>query len=409
MPGVERLRQEPHSRQDRTTLQGILRDQGQQEQITYQGGFVDIDDVNVLPQGRKTFSDIDILAEDIASKNLINPPLVARLTLDGARDYLDTINTIWQTEFGTDDLVSVDEDGQDKYYILIAGERRFRACRRLEEEACQDHVQDDGEGCFTDHFPNGLEVRISNNIPPIEAIFRQASENTYESIPPDEEARYYDQLMRVIRDEYPDYSLAQFARDVGRSEGKVRDAFRFCRLPTQIQDHVSQGFVPYGIAVEISRLIEANADQGDIDYYVSAALGGRFTVSQMSEIVSGHLRNLSIGQESLFSMEDQVGLREGNVKRIVEREMVGAVWANIYYLQRIAKLFEQGHLRREDSPFSTASPVRVYRSLISTLEDLHPHLESFVHKDEHARMFEIISRQGEVADILLEDSPYTIS
>jgi hypothetical protein len=405
---IEGLPQAPIEKQVKPTLQQIIQEQGRRNETKSVPGNVNIDKINVLPQGRKTFIDIDTLAENIALLNLINPPLVARLGPEGTQDYLKTINSIWGITIDIDSLTAVEEGEETKYYILIAGERRYRACKKLESEPCQDHkgVSESG-GCLSEHFPQGINVMILNNASPIDAIFRQASENTHLSIPPNEEAHYYDRLIRVIREEHPNYTLAQFARDVGRSEEKIRDAIRFCRLPVEIQNHVQRGFISYGMGVDIGRLFEAEAKQGDIDHYVRATLGGRYTASDLSKNVSAHLRNIRQGQGFVFSTEDLERMEEGNIRKIVEREMVNSVWVNIYYLQRLATLFNEGHLGKKDSPFSIAIPIKIYRALISLLEDIHPHLIDLVSEEEHNKMRDILNEQINTVDMLISMVPDT--
>ena len=396
----------PTKRTDRRDLHEIRTAQGKERELRYIGGFVDLDYINVLPQGRKTFEEIDLLAEDVASKNLINPPLVARLNQEGACDYLNTINSIWGTDFKLEDLTKTNEDGEEKYYLLIAGERRYRACRKLEKDACRDHaITDENNGCFSQHFPDGLEVRICNNIPPLEAIYLQATENTYMSIPPHEEAHYYDALMRTLKRTDSNYSLAQFARDVGRSESKIRDAFRFCRIPTEIQQLVEEGHLSYGIAVEIGRLVEANVDQGDIDFYITGVLGGRYTAMEISKLVSSRLNYSSQDQGLLFSPEADVLLKAGNTKRIVERESINAIWAWIYYFKQLINHFNQGRLGKDDSSFSSASPLRVYRNLLEVQSELLPHLQELITDAEFRKMDQILIEQEEAVGKLIELTP----
>lgn len=390
----------------RPTLQEILRIQNGHESVHYRGGFIDLSGPNVLPQGRKTFVDIDILAEDIAAKNLLNPPLVARLNQESAEKYLAAINAIWNTEFKVDDLHHVNEEGEGQYYILIAGERRYRACKTLEDHACSDCAKKFGEeGCFSRHFPKGLEVRVCDNISPVEAVFRQASENTYMSIPPHEEAQYYDALMRAVRSANPDYSLTQFARDVGRGVEKVRDAMRFCKLPPEIQDYVREGRITYGVAVEIGRLVEANAPLGDIDYYITSLLGGRVTAQEFSKTVSKYLFNPVLDRNTLFDLEVDEDLKRGNIKWIVERETIKAIWSWIYYFKRVISLFNEGLLGNQDSPFSSASPLRVYKTLISTQTSLLPHLRSLISQKEFDQLQAELNAQTETVDRVIELTP----
>lgn len=414
MPAAERRDGGLPKRPERTTLSGILTAANITETIQYRGDFIPLSNINVLPQGRKTFEDIDILADDIASKHLMNPPLVARLTIEACGPYLEKINKIWNTKFKIDDLHKTEEKEGEYVYILIAGERRYRASKSLTEHACTRCMAQYGnKPCYSRHFTDNLmEVRVCDNISPIEAVFRQASENTYMSIPPHEEAVYYDALMRVSKEEDPSYSLSQFAKDVGRGEDKVRDAIRFCRLPIEIQEHVREGRITYGIATEIARLAEAKAPQGDIDYYITSVLAGRTTAKDFTKTISNYLGSFDKNQMSLLDLfdEGQRGqLSKGNIKRVVERDIIRAIWTWIYYFRRVTDLFNEGLLGKDDSAFSHASPLRVYRNLLNVQIDLLPHFVDLMRKPEYEETGQALAVQVLVIDSLLESAPEEIS
>lgn len=403
MPGSqERPQPGLPKRTERPSLQEILREK---KDITYEPGYVDIHRINVLPQGRKTFHDIDVLSEDIADKKLINPPLIARLDREAAKDYLDTVNAIHDTEIEINDLIQANEK-EDYFDILIAGERRLRACKALDEVPCNKHSADGfTDGCLSEHFQDGIEVRISNNIPPIEAIFRQASENIHEAVPPYEEAHYYDHLLRAIRDSYPEYTLAQFARDVGRSPEKVDSALKYCIAPSDIQELVEDGSLAYGMGVQLGRLNKENAPEEDVEFFSRAAKVGRYTLQQFEETISNYLRSRQEDQNTIFSSEINDNLRDGNVLRIAERAYVPLAWGTISYYKHLAELFKRGQIGKEDSPFSSGSPLRLLKASISSQKDLLPHLRSLVDEDELRRQFEDLNEIEEVLDVLIEQTP----
>lgn len=55
---------------------------------------IPLDLINVLPQPRRTFEEIPLLADDIAAKGLINPITVGLFTPAQCRQYLQVINSV---------------------------------------------------------------------------------------------------------------------------------------------------------------------------------------------------------------------------------------------------------------------------------------------------------------------------
>jgi hypothetical protein len=172
----------------------------------YRSGFLPLGIINVLPQVRKTFDNIDGLSESLAGEGQINPPLVVRWSVEGVDEYLGIINLAWKTQITKDQLKpTVEEDGEEHYYVLVAGERRYRAASRLVDHPCLDcqHRIESApkdervQTCFDTHFPNGLETRIGDNLPAEEALRIQSAENMHERPPVHEEAAWLERYYRV--------------------------------------------------------------------------------------------------------------------------------------------------------------------------------------------------------------------
>lgn len=342
------------------------------ERIQYRGIFIPLENISVLPQGRRTFEHIDELAEDIADKGLISPPLLTRFDTESAKEYLREINKLWHRRIKIDSLTKVVEEDGEHYYVLIAGERRYRAIKALDAHACHECAKTHGPGgCFSRHFPTGLEARICDNISPLDALWRQASENIHNSLLPHEEAIFYDNMFRVAQMKDPNFTLAEFSRKVGRGEDKVRDALRFCMLPQIIQDQVRKKQIPYGIAVEIARIAEAKIPQGDLDHYIKLAAAGNMTVGQFSRLTNRYLEIHNSGNLGLFS---EGSLETGNVKQVVNREATRAFWVSVFYIEKIAGLFNDGLLGKEDSPFSSQGPIHALKAYVKSVSHLLPHL-----------------------------------
>lgn len=361
------------------SLASLLKEEGRTPR--YVGGLLPVYDINVLPQARRTFEEIKELAEDIADKGLMNPLIVARFNQEGCERFLAVINHLWQADLTTENLVRRVEKGENSFYILIAGERRLRALRYLQETGCgRDHGT---KNCFEYHFPNQLvEIRLCLDIPPLQAIFLQASENIHMRVPPHEEARFHYSLFKLIRQVNDGFSLAAFARAVGRSESTIRNAIKFCELPLDIQKIVEKGYVVYGKALEIVRLREVGLDDEDLKLWIKQAMVSDQTVVEFRNQVTNYIRDLKSGQTmlELFTEAQLEAMRKASIRRVVAGNMIMRLWEGIAYSRIVVGLLREGMLGEEDSPYSIKSPVRIYLAFIDSLETLLPYLKMHLSK-----------------------------
>lgn len=352
--------------------------------------------INVLPQPRKTFVDIPILANDIADKNLYKLLLIARYDAKHCKEYIDLINDLWEeTRFRIDDLVSVVEKNEKVFYILIDGERRFRSCIYLRDVGCESCLEKFGAGgCYKRHFGDlGVDARVGVNIDADEAIDMQASANIHHRVPPFEEAKFYDRLFKHRRSKNPKYSLNLFARRMGRSSETIRQAIKFCELPLEYQDYVRDGKMPWGIGVEIARLQSEGLSGKELEWWVLRAIAGKHRVSEFRELITKFLGVRNLNQGSLldiFSEAQRKELEKPHFRMIVERHTIMAIWSFIHYLERTYSLFDEGKLGKEDSPFSEKSPIKVFRALIDKEKQLLPFLRSHLPKAAYGEAEEII-------------------
>ena len=370
----------------------------------YQGAWLPISIINVLPQPRKTFEGIPELALDIAKKKLLNPLIVARLDEDDCKRYIAIINFLWGTSFELNDLHSVEEEGSVIQYILLAGERRLKACYHLWNVGCQDCQENYGsepEGnCFKRHFgTNKIEVRLCLNIPPLSALFLQFSENIHRRVPPHEEARAYNQLFRLIKEVESGYPITKFARNVGRSPETIKNALRFCKLPSLIQEFVEKGLVPYGIAVEIARIQELGTSEDELRHWALKAATNNYKVPDFRELVTRYIRFKMLGQTTMLDLMERAQREEFNkpqFRKIVAVNMIKGVWFWIYYFRTVLKLLEEGLLGKADSPFSEGSPVRVFRRLVELLKEVLPHFKIFLPKREYPEIKQFLEDSEQV-------------
>ena len=387
------------------TLAEFLRDD--KYVYKYLGGRLPLAEINVLPQPRKTFFELEAFSLNIAEKGLLNPPTIARFTRDGAGQYIATINLVWNTSFSLQDLHAVKQGRKIFFYILIAGERRLRACQMLQSEGCSECKGKYGAGspearqCFLRHFGGDtIEVRVCVDIPPLAALFLQHSENTHLRPLPHEEAHAYSALWKLVKYVDPKYPLARFARKIDRSPDTVRNALLFCRLPEDVQDAVIGGLIPYGVGVELASLeTKAKLSGEELTWWFMRSVSENYKVAEFRAIAQKYIRHKASGQISMLEImqEKQDEILARHVRETVEKNTVKAVYSWLYYFRRVLTLFEEGKLGKKDSPFSHESPVRLTRKLCAELQRLFTHLEGLL-KDEE--LFEL-RRQVALVDAAL--------
>jgi len=368
---------------------------------------IPLDNINILSQPRKTFEKIDTLAENIAAtESIINPPVVARLGREGVEGYLEVINRLWETDYKTEDLISVTEEDKEIFYVLIAGERRIRACRLLQESGCQVCQKEHGPGgCYKRHFGNlNVDVSLCVDIKPLTAFYLQASENIHMRVPPHEAAIFYRDLFLLIRQADSSYPKTQFARFMGRSVETINNALKFCELPLDIQKLVEEKRLKYGIAVELARLQrEVEISEEGLMGWALLVITGGHSVKECRQMVSNHIYQLKSGQTmfELFDEETERVMRRLQMRKVVSHKNALILHASIYYLEVVYRMFLEGKLGRADSPFSEGSPRRIYMRLIRLQQLLLPHLKDFLTRKEYREAQETL-REAEKITSLLE-------
>lgn len=143
--------------------------------------------------------------------------------------------------------------GEDERYVVIAGERRWRAAQLagLEELACQVHP----------HKPEEAEL-----------VELQFVENAIRSdLNPIEEAQSYKRLQDL-----KGYSANQLAERIGKNQTTISRSLRMLSLPESVQQSVATGKIPVSVAREIIK-VEGEAEQLKM---AERYLAGQLTTTQ---------------------------------------------------------------------------------------------------------------------------------
>lgn len=142
---------------------------------------------------------------------------------------------------------------EEQIYVIIAGERRYRAAQMagLNELSCQIHP----------HKPDDAEL-----------VELQFVENAIRSdLNAIEEAQSYKRLQ-----ELKGYSTTQLAERIGKNQSTISRSLSLLKLPESIQQHVGKGRIPVSVAREICKLDSEAKQQEMADEY----LAGELTTSQ---------------------------------------------------------------------------------------------------------------------------------
>ena len=352
----------------------VMREEVGRSNERYIAGRLPLSDINVLVQPRLTFVGIEELADDIAEKGVLNPPTVACLTTEQAQVHIAAVGMLCETEYRLDALVPYETAQGRMYYILLAGERRFRAHRHIWEHGCtpcRESYGDEEPGtCFKRHVDDGkMEVRLSLGVNVLRALFLQLSENTHVSVPSHEEADAYAKLFHLLRRYDPAYPMARFARKVGRSAETIRRALKYVELPQLVRSIVERKDgprLPYGAAIELARLRDALQESRDdahrmsdedllIEANVFFARGQN--LESFRKYVQGRIDNARSGQINLFGTptpEEARRERKTMIRREVARTQARCLDAAIGYASNARTVLERDQLKT----YSTRSPTR---------------------------------------------------
>lgn len=337
-------------------------------------GKINVFDINILPQPRQTFNLQDELelALDISQNNLINPISIASLEKEACLEHLKRINRVWKRKYSLKDLVTY----KNRYYVLIAGERRLRASKRVIENKNDEY----SHNCF---FRGRIRSTIYKGITSEQIILIQGSENNHLRPPSHEEADFYDKYYRELKDARGgDLTVASFARMVGRNEETIRRALRFVDLPKEIRKMVSGGdsklpIISYSIACELARLqISAKLSDKQLLAWAIEAVVRNLDHQKFKKMVNLHLERLYSDTENLFS--EPVDFTKAR-KRILGDNITAATYAQMGYIKRVLYLFDNNLIGKEESPYSINTVLNVLLEMARLLVyQILPHIKGLL-------------------------------
>lgn len=224
-------------------------------------------------QPRKYFSEekMEELKESIKNNGLIQPIIVRKVE-----------NTV-----------------QNKYEI-IAGERRYRACKSLGFESVQCVVIQAGDS-------KSYEYSVLENI-------------QRENLNPIEEAESYVMLMEVYG-----YTQENMAQKLGKTRSAISNKIRLLKLPEAIKSYVRTGELSYGHA----RTLLGLKDNFEIDKITKKIIEKNYTVRDVEKIVKKY-NEFQDNEVKIFKKEyenfdieryDDIKIEDDEEKEMLENKL----------------------------------------------------------------------------------------
>lgn len=358
-----------------------------------------IEAINVMKQVRETFikSEEEELAENISQFGLIQPVSIAIFDTNHMREHLRIVNKAWGIRSTINHYTKYD----DSYPILIAGERRFRAIKRILADTQGQYSQE--------HFKDRkIPTSFHYNISSLAFISIQVSENIHRRPPAHEEAAYFERYYRALRlIRGKKFSIPEFAREVGRSANSVREAIKFCYLPNEIRKKVKDKDITYSIACELARLQNDGMDNKSLEQWAIDCYIHQYNVQIFQKRVSDFLiRKNSKGLFDDFSQAEENQARKERRKKALDYHLRKALSNGIKYIETIKGLDERGLIATDISPFATETIFKGIGDEIKSLESLIPLLEKHSKNPVFKKMLKKIGHSNMIEEIKELDERY---
>ena len=209
-------------------------------------------------------------------------------------------------------------------YEIVAGERRYRACRELGMESIPIIEMNVGDA-------RGYELSV------LETIQR-------ENLNPIEEAESYLMLMEVYG-----YTQEKLSEKLGKTRSSVSNKMRILKLPASVKEMVKKGEISYGHA----RTLLSLSDEKKIEEAAKEIINKRYSVREIERRVK-FLINKGNSSDALSGSLDSRGKESENKsqnKNLTDKEnndfseKESNAYEESYEEKDSEKLFLEGKLR----------------------------------------------------------------
>ena len=167
-------------------------------------------------------------------------------------------------------------------YKIVAGERRYRACRELGMESIPVIEMNVGDA-------RGYELSVLENI-------------QRENLNPIEEAESYLMLMEVYG-----YTQEKLSEKLGKTRSSVSNKMRILKLPASVKEMVKKGEISYGHA----RTLLSLSDEKKIEEAAKEIINKRYSVREIERRVK-FLINKGNSSDALSGSLDSRGKESEN-------------------------------------------------------------------------------------------------
>lgn len=332
-----------------------------------------------LPQIRQDFNHIEELISSILSfekyGGLLEPIGVAMWNKESLQDYLRLVNFVSGSHKRVSQFTPHD-DGL--YYVLLFGERRYRASIALYQHGCSGCRRKKknlpaGE-CYTYHF-DGTTIRatVYPDIPVDIAVKMQLEENSYIIPPPQDFAIWYRRMYAYLS-KTEALTVREFAKRYHRNEKTIEQALAYANLPAEMRRLVDVGKITYGVGVELALYREtSSATKESLKSLCDHAMIYNWTRAQCREAVQ--FRISSDNGASLFEMGGTDEIESMRCARVKSAQKItGSLYAGISYMKRILSFINEGVLNGDHSPFTIDVTLIILGKLVDVCLVLIPHL-----------------------------------
>lgn len=365
--------------------------------------WVPLEMINVLIQSRRTFTQIHELANSIARNGVFGKPQIACYDLKHCREYLELIAEKWQVQYDPNKLVSFVENGKRWFFVLIDGERRYRAFTLLKDcgcDACRSSFTDEN-GCLERHFPIGIPVDVKDNIDPIDALTIQYSSNSHVPVPLHEEADGLVRFYHLLKERNPGLTNKAFGALLGRPADLITRARRLLSVPDVVFHEVVNGEFSSECAIHLGRLVEAGLNEKDIMFSHDLISARGMKPTQAGRFVSKMLADLKSDQMVLFSEPVD---ETSEIERLLNENTVKALFEIAGYFDGSRRVFERRGMNNQQSPFAKTRSVKALLTLLEKQESLLPHLRAVLNDlRKPSRVTQLQSKTAKKIDNLLEE------
>lgn len=194
--------------------------------------------VNVAGQMRDEFNaeDLEELKDSIRATGLLNGIILYEMPSDFAQEYVDFTNQNWGTNV---DFGSYVPNENGNYYILVAGERRYRAISSIIEE----------DGLSPDAVSVSSQVRTTSSF--LDMMGVQVAENVYGRPKAHQYAKILYQIYTLGLEAGAYSGPEDFLREAKGGRVAAKNALTYFELPSYIHELVDAGKFKYGYALAV--------------------------------------------------------------------------------------------------------------------------------------------------------------